>query len=160
MNGRSLTPPPTKKPPSPDLDAVVAGDNGAQTISAHAPQPAAAATSTVTTPPSVKAEALSSATTPPAVQSSEAAMSVAYASIPPVLPWEVKGVSPHHKQLISLRAPEDEYLMAKFLGDTTYGDSLQSIALRGLRNEIKRMMRDRGIAIEENKETGKLSGKK
>lgn len=71
------------------------------------------------------------------------------------LPWRDSKVSSKHKQLMTVRVPEDEYLMARFLGETTYGESIQLIALRGLRQEIKRMMRERGIEVTQDS-TGKL----
>lgn len=142
MNSRSLTPPPRKNI-SPALDQLVSGES--QT-------PASSAPSAPNTAPAAFA--------PPQPEASSAAVSSIYASPLPGLPWEASEVSGHHKQLISLRVPEDEYLMVKFLGETTYNDSQQSIALRGLRNEIKRMMNERGIQIHEDPKTGKLSRKK
>lgn len=75
--------------------------------------------------------------------------------VPKNFPWRDNKVSSKHKQLMTVRVPEDEYLMARFLGETTYGESIQLIALRGLRQEIKRMMRERGVEVTEDA-TGKL----
>lgn len=69
-------------------------------------------------------------------------------------PWI--GASPKHLKLVPLRMPEDEAMMLKYLGETTYGDSANSIMLTAVRKEIAKRLRDRGFRVTQDKK-GKIS---
>lgn len=71
-------------------------------------------------------------------------------------PWDDPLVSKHHAKQFPLRLPEDEYAMLKFIGSTTFNESAQSYALRGVRAEIARELRRRGFVVTFERGTGKL----
>ena len=48
------------------------------------------------------------------------------------------------------KMPEPEYLMLKWLAETTYNANQNRIALVALRKEIKLRMAERGITVEES----------
>lgn len=74
--------------------------------------------------------------------------------IPAAYPWI--GASAKHLKLVPLRMPEDEAMMLKYLGETTYGDSANSIMLTAVRKEISKRLRDRGFKVTQDRK-GKLS---
>ena len=67
---------------------------------------------------------------------------------PPVAPhpWEDKSAT-HIKQY-QLRLPERLHAMLEFLGETSYRESMHSIALAAIRAEVGRRLKARGIAAE------------
>lgn len=71
-------------------------------------------------------------------------------------PWDDPSVSKHHAKQFPLRLPEDEYAMLKFIGSTTFDESAQSYALRGVRAEIAKELRRRGFVVSLERRTGKL----
>ncbi len=71
-------------------------------------------------------------------------------------PWMEAGVSPDRKRPCSIRMPETEYHMLRWLGETTYGEGFQSLMLAGARDVIKRMMLERGFRVQEDEKTGQL----
>lgn len=70
-------------------------------------------------------------------------------------PWE--GRSTQHYKQKPFRMLEDEAEMLNYLGETTYGETSQSIFLAGIRAEISRRMRDRGFNVTQDRKTGKLT---
>jgi hypothetical protein len=58
-------------------------------------------------------------------------------------PWE--NASPRVPKVFNLRFNEVEYQELWYLGETTLGDSMHSIAMRGAMKEIHRMLKERGI---------------
>lgn len=84
----------------------------------------------------------------------EAVLDTTNDELPAAYPW--LDASPKHLKLVPLRMPEDEAMMLKYLGETTYGDSANSIMLAAVRKEIAKRMRDRGFKITLDKK-GKIS---
>lgn len=72
----------------------------------------------------------------------------------PRFPWI--GASPKHLKLTPLRMPEDESMMLKFIGETTYGESANSIMLAAVRKEIVKRLRDRGFKVSQDRK-GKIT---
>jgi hypothetical protein len=60
-----------------------------------------------------------------------------------VYPWE--DANPKVPKVFNLRFTEVQYRMLWFLSETTMGETMHSIAMRGVQNEVARMMRERGI---------------
>jgi hypothetical protein len=58
-------------------------------------------------------------------------------------PWD--DASPRVPKVFNLRFNEVEYQELWYLGETTLGDSMHSIAMRGAMKEIHRMLKERGI---------------
>jgi hypothetical protein len=58
-------------------------------------------------------------------------------------PWEE--ASARVPKVFNLRFNEIEYQELWYLGETTLGDSMHSIAMRGAMKEIHRMLKERGI---------------
>lgn len=46
---------------------------------------------------------------------------------------------------VLLRIPKSLHMKVKFLGETTYGDSMNKIMQRAIEREVKEMLRKRGI---------------
>ncbi|MSQ69435.1 MAG: hypothetical protein EXR83_14830 [Gammaproteobacteria bacterium] len=61
-------------------------------------------------------------------------------------PWDDKSTT-HIKQY-QLRLPERLHAMLEFLGETSYRESMHSIALVAIRVEVERRLKARGIAAE------------
>jgi hypothetical protein len=61
-------------------------------------------------------------------------------------PWDDKSAS-HIKQY-QLRLPERLHAMLEFLGETSYRESMHSIALAAIRAEVRRLLKARGIDAE------------
>jgi hypothetical protein len=99
------------------------------------------------------------ALTPPAepvprTPSSEAVFETPNDEFTAAYPWI--DASPKHLKLVPLRMPEDEAMMLKYLGETTYGNSANSIMLSAVRKEIAKRMRDRGFKVTQDRK-GKIS---
>lgn len=76
-------------------------------------------------------------------------------------PWE--GKSTQHTKQKPFRMLEDEAEMLKFLGDTTYNQTAQSIFEEAIRIEMVKRFRERGYTVSQDPKTGKLrvtSGKR
>lgn len=70
-------------------------------------------------------------------------------------PWV--GKSPDHTKQAPFRMFEDEKEMLNFLGDTTYGETNQSIFLASIRATMATMFRQRGYVASQDPSTGKLT---
>jgi hypothetical protein len=60
-----------------------------------------------------------------------------------IYPWE--DADPRIPKTFNLRFEMPDYIRLKWLGDTTFEESMHSIAMRGALQEIDRMLRERGI---------------
>ena len=81
-------------------------------------------------------------------------------SIPPVappskLPWD--GMSDSYLKQKPFRMYENEAEMLNYLGETTYGETSQSIFLTAIRAEIAKRFEERGFVVTADPKTGKLS---
>ncbi len=70
-------------------------------------------------------------------------------------PW--LGKSSEHTKQAPFRMFEDEKEMLNFLGDTTYGETNQSIFLSAIRTTMATLYRQRGYVVSQDPATGKLT---
>ena len=90
------------------------------------------------------------ASSAPAVTESQATgrrpgVSASAMSAPSEKPW-VEG-DPRYKQTVMIKMPEHEYLMLKWLAQTTYGASQTSIVLDALRLHMTQLLEARGLTV-------------
>lgn len=90
----------------------------------------------------------------PSTPLSEESLETPNDEFPSAYPW--LDASPKHLKLVPLRMPEDEAMMLKYLGETTYGDSANSIMLSAVRKEVAKRMRDRGFKVTQDRK-GKIN---
>jgi len=106
-----------------------------------------AATSFIESGGRIAAPAASSS---PAVTESQATsrrpgVSAPATSAPSEKPW-LEG-DPRYKQTVMIKMPEHEYLMLKWLAQTTYGASQTSIVLDALRLHMTQLLEARGLTV-------------
>ncbi len=93
---------------------------------------------------------------PAAVQPTQAATISAPLAPPPAkLPWE--GMSDSYLKQKPFRMLENEAEMLNFLGETTYGETSQSIFTIAIRNEMVKRFTERGFNVTQDPNTGKLT---
>lgn len=61
----------------------------------------------------------------------------------PVYPWQSEGIG--GTRPVNFRIPAMLFLQLKWLGDTTYGETMTSIILKAVSDEVDRRLKERGI---------------
>ncbi len=125
---KKILPPPLSKP----KESVVNSEAATSFIESggRIPTPAAASNPAVTIPQAAGKGPV---------------MSGSAMSAPSERPW-VEG-DPRYKQTVMVKMPEHEYLMLKWLAQTTYGASQTSIVLDALRLHMTHLLEARGLTV-------------
>lgn len=60
-------------------------------------------------------------------------------------PWDDAGIN--EKMQLIARIPAHLFLVTKYLGETTYGESITSITMEALEKEVRKRCKERGIPL-------------
>lgn len=136
-NPSRMTLPPNLK----DRDRALKDPKVLAFIEGEQAQPATPSSTTPAEPPSAP-------TVPPSIILPQVAP-------PTKLPWD--GMSDSYLKQKPFRMYENEAEMLNYLGETTYGETSQSIFLAAIRAEMVRRFQERGFVVTTDPATGKLS---